>query len=177
MNKPGSLSSLAEQLQQQIEEDRKQIEQHRKRTESIMSAELKTLSENLRQRVLKEASSTERAMESLTRPLVAILRRLTLLGVMFGVSLSLGTWGANWALVQWQSSRIENLKEERARLEAEIEGQRLTLERLDRENVGSPVWSRTIEGTRYVVLPKGDSPESASGPVATGLPAVPLPTQ
>ena len=173
MNKPGSLSSLAEQLQQQIEEDRKQIERHRKRTESILSAELKTLSENLRQRVLKEASSTERAMESLTRPLVAILRRLTLLGVMFGVSLSLGIWGANWALVQWQSSRIENLKEERARLEAEIEGQRHTLDLLTEKTWG--VYLAEVEGTRYIVLPKGTLENPPY--LLDGLPVVPLPAK
>ena len=171
MSKPGSLSSLAGQLQRQIEEDRKQIERHRKRTESILSAELKTLSENLRRRVLEEASSTERAMESLNRSATAILKRLALLGVFLGLSVSLGTLTVNWALGQWQSSRIENLKEERARLEAEIEGQRLTLKRLDEKTWGIQL-VKDDQGP-LVVLPQGalPNPEWTWG----GRPAVPLP--
>ena len=95
-------------------------------------------------------------MESLTRPLVAVLRRITLVGVFLGVSLSLGTWGANLALVQWQSSRIESLREERVQLEEEIGNQRRTVQRLNEKTWGVDL--ADDEGNRYVVLPKGTLP-------------------
>ena len=143
------MSELERRLQVKAEEDRE-------RAEKIYLAELKTLGENLRRCASKERSSTERAMESLTRPLVAVLRRITLVGVFLGVSLSLGTWCANLALVQWQSSRIESLREERAQLETEIADQRLTLERLNEKTWG--VNLADDEGNRYVMLPKGTLP-------------------
>ena len=171
MSKPGSLSSLAEQLQQQIEEDRKQIERHRKRTESIMSAELKTLSENLRRRVGAEARSIERAMESLNRSAAAILKRLALLGVFLGLSVSLGTLTVNWALGQWQSSRIESLTQRRAQLEAEVGRFEATVQRLQDKTWG--VQLVEDDQGRLVVLPPGalENPKWTVG----GLPAVPLP--
>ena len=123
------MTELERRLQAKAEKDRQRAEQ-------IYLAELKMLGENLRRCASKERSSTERAMESLTRPLVAVLRRITLVGVVLGVSLSLGTWGANLALVQWQSGQIESLREERSRLETEIADQRLTLERLHEKTWG-----------------------------------------
>ena len=87
--------------------------------------------------------------------------------------LSLGTLTVNWALGQWQSSRIENLKEERARLEAEIEGQRLTLERLNEKTWGVQL-VKDDQGP-LVVLPKGALPNPKW--IWRGLPAVPLPTK
>ena len=149
MDETGSMTELERRLRKKAEEDRK-------RSERIYQAELKTLGENLRRCASNEQSSTERAMEGLTRPLVGVLRRITLVGVFLGVSLSLGTWGVNLALVQWQSSRIESLREERARLETEIADQRLTLERLQDQTWGV----RLVEGKkgRFVVLPKGTLP-------------------
>ena len=101
----GSMTELERRLQKKAEEDRK-------RAERIYLAELETLSGNLRRRALEEASSIESAMVALTRPVAGTLRRLTLLFVALGVLLSLGIWGANLALVQWQSSEIESLREE-----------------------------------------------------------------
>ena len=97
-------------------------------------------------------------MESLTRPLVAVLRRITLVGVFLGVSLSLGTFGVNLALVQWQSSRIESLREERAQLETEIADQRLTLERLNEKTWGVDLVENN-DG-KFVVLPRDTRQET-----------------
>ena len=157
------MTELERRLQAKAEEDRKRAEQ-------IYLAELKTLGENLRRCASKERSSTERAMESLTRPLVAVLRRITLVGVFLGVSLSLGTWGANLALVQWQSSQVESLREERSRLETEIVDQRLTLERLKDKTWG--VQLVEDKDGPLVVLPQGalENPKWTYG----GRPAVPL---
>ena len=149
MDETGSMSELERRLRTKAEEDRR-------RSEQIYLAEFETLFGNLRRRVLEEASSIESAMESLTRPLVAVLRRITLVGVFLGVSLSLGTCGANLALVQWQSSRIESLSEERSRLETKIADQRLTLERLNEKTWGVDL--ADDEGNRYVMLPKGTLP-------------------
>ena len=143
------MSELERRLQAKAEEDRKRAEQ-------IYLAELKTLGENLRRCASNERSSTERAMESLTRPLVAVLRRITLVGVFLGVSLSLGTWCANLALVQWQSSRIESLREERVQLEEEVGNQRRTVQRLNEKTWGVNLVDD--EGNRYVVLSKGTLP-------------------
>lgn len=146
MDETGSMSELERRLRTKAEEDRR-------RSEQIYLDELKMLGANLRQRVRKEADSIVSAMESLTRPVRGTLRRLTLLYIALGALLSLGIFGGNWALVQWQSSRIESLWEERAQLEAEIAGQRLTLERLQDQTWGV----RLVEGKngRFVVLPKG----------------------
>ena len=112
-------------------------------------------------------------MESLTRPVTGTLRRLTLLFVALGVLLSLGTWAANLALVQWQSSQIESLREERAQLESEIEDQRRSLDLLTEKTWG--VYLTEVEGTRYVALPKGTL---ANPPhLVDGFPVVPLPTK
>ena len=143
------MTELERRLQAKAEEDRERAEQ-------IYLAELKTLGENLRRCASKERSSTERAMESLTRPLVAVLRRITLVGVFLGVSLSLGTWGANLALVQWQSSQIESLREERARLETKIADQRLTLERFHEKTWGVDLTE--TEEARWIDLPRGTRP-------------------
>ena len=146
MDETGSMSELERRLRTKAEEDRR-------RSEQIYLAELKTLGENLRQRVRQEADSIVSAMESLTRPVRGTLRRLTLLYIALGVLLSLGIFGGNWALVEWQSRQIESLREERAQLEAEIAGQRLTLQRLQDQTWGV----RLVEGKqgRFVVLPKG----------------------
>ena len=160
------MTELERRLQAKAEEDRK-------RTEQIYLAELKTLGENLRRRVQKEADSIGSAMESLTRPVAGTLRRLTLLFVALGGLLSLGTCGANLALVQWQSSEIESLREERARLETEIVGQRRVLDLLTEKRWG--VYLTEAEGTRYVVLPKGTL---ANPPhLLDGFPVVPLATK
>ena len=160
------MTELERRLQAKAEEDRERAEQ-------IYLNELKTLGENLRRCASKEQSSIERAMESLTRPLVAVLRRITLVGVFLGVSLSLGTWAANLALVQWQSSQIESLKEERAQLESEIADQRRSLDLLTEKTWG--VYLTEVEGTRYVALPKGTL---ANPPhLVDGFPVVPLPTK
>ena len=162
----GSMTELEQRLQKKAEEDRK-------RSEQIYLAEFETLFGNLRRRVLEEASSIESAMESLTRPVAGTLRRLTVLFITLGVLLSLGTCGANLALVQWQSSEIESLREERARLETEIAGQRRVLDLLTEKRWG--VYLTEDEGTRYVVLPKGTL---ANPPyLLDGFPVVPLSTK
>lgn len=146
MGETGSMSELERRLRTKAEEDRK-------RSEQIYLDELKMLGGNLRGCVSEEVSSIVSAMESLTRPVRGTLRRLTLLYIALGVLLSLGIFGGNWALVQWQSRQIESLREERAQLEAEIAGQRLTLQRLQDQTWGV----RLVEGEqgRFVVLPKG----------------------
>ena len=160
------MTELERRLQAKAEEDRERAEQ-------IYLAELKTLGENLRRCASKERSSTERAMESLTRPLVAVLRRITLVGVFLGVSLSLGTCGANLALVQWQSSRLESLREERVQLETEIADQRLTLERLNEKTWGVDLVENN-DG-KFVVLPRDARPET---PLQfEGRWVLPLPTE
>ena len=160
------MTELERRLQAKAEEDRE-------RAERIYLNELKTLGENLRRCASKEQSSTERAMESLTRPVTGTLRRLTLLFVALGVLLSLGTWAANLALVQWQSSQIESLREERAQLESEIADQRRSLDLLTEKTWG--VYLTEVEGTRYVALPKGTL---ANPPhLVDGFPVVPLPTK
>ena len=153
MDETGSMTELERRLRTKAEEDRR-------RSEQIYLGELKTLGENLRRRVQKEADSIVSAMESLTRPVAGTLRRLTLLFVALGVLLSLGTCGANLALVEWQSSEIESLREERARLESEIADQRLTIERLNDKTWGVDL----IEGNnnqKFVFLPRG-TPEPRS---------------
>ena len=145
------MTELERRLQAKAEEDRERAEQ-------IYLTELKTLGENLRRCASKEQSSTERAMESLTRPLVAVLRRITLVGVFLGVSLSLGTWCANLALVQWQSSRIESLREERVQLEEEIGNQRRTVQRLNEKTWGIDLVENN-DG-KFVGLPRDTRPET-----------------
>ena len=146
MDETGSMSELERRLRTKAEADRK-------RSEQIYLDELKMLGANLRRRVRQEADSIVSAMESLTRPVRGTLRRLTLLYIALGVLLSLGIFGGNWALVQWQSRQIESLREESAQLEAEIAGQRLTLQRLQDQTWGV----RLVENKqgRFVVLPKG----------------------
>ena len=162
----GSMTELEQRLQKKAEEDRK-------RSEQIYLAEFETLFGNLRRRVLEEASSIESAIESLTRPVAGTLRRLTVLFITLGVLLSLGTCGANLALVQWQSSEIESLREERARLETEIAGQRRVIDLLTEKRWG--VYLTEAEGTRYVVLPKGTLANPP--PLLDGFPVVPLATK
>ena len=143
----GSMTELDRRLRKKAEEDRKRAEQ-------IYLAELETLSGNLRRRALEEASSIESAMVALTRPVAGTLRRLTVLYIALGVLLSLGTWGANLALVQWQSSQIESLREESTQLEEEIADQRRTIERLNDKTWGVDL----VEGNnnqKFVFLPKG----------------------
>lgn len=164
MDETGSMSELERRLRTKAEEDRR-------RSEQIYLDELTTLGENLRRRVQKDADSIVSAMSALTRPVAGTLRRLTLLFVALGVLLSLGTYGANLALLQWQSSKIESLREERARLESEITDQRLTVQRLQDQTWGV----RLLEDSqgRFVVLPKG----TLSNPPWTwtgGFPAVRL---
>ena len=162
----GSMTELERRLQKKAEEDRK-------RSEQVYRAELETLFGNLRSYVLEEVSSIESAMESLTRPVAGTLRRLTVLFITLGVLLSLGTCGANFALVQWQSSQVESLREERERLEADIVDQRRVLDLLTEKKWG--VYLMEDEGTRYVVLPKGTL---ANPPyLLNGFPVVPLPTK
>jgi len=166
MDETGSMTELERRLRTKAEEDRRQSEQ-------IYLAELTALGENLRRRVQKEADSIVSAMESLTRPVAGTLRRLTLLFVALGVLLSLGTWGANLALMQWQSSQIETLREERARVETQIADLRRVLDLLTEKRWG--VYLTEAEGTRYVVLPKGTL---ANPPhLLDGFPVVPLPTE
>jgi len=171
MKRPGNMSSLGEELQRRAEEDREQIERYRKRTESILSAALATLSENLRRRVGDEARSIERAMESFNRGAVAVLKRLGLLGWALGLSVSLGILSGNWALQWWQSSRIESLMQRRAQLEAEIGRFEATVERL-KDQTGGVQLVEDDQGP-LVVLPPGalENPRWTVG----GLPAVPLP--
>ena len=150
MDETGSMSELERRLRTKAEEDRR-------RSEQIYRDELTTLGENLRRHVQKEAGSIVNAMRALTRPVVGTLRRLTLLFVALGVLLSLGTCGANLALVEWRSSEIESLREERVRLESEIADQRLTVERLSEKTWGVDL----IEGDnnrRFVFLPRGAHP-------------------
>ena len=166
MDETGSTSELERRLRAKAEEDRR-------RSEQIYRAELKTLGENLRRRALEEASSIGSAMESLTRPVAGTLRRLTVLFVALGVLLSLGTCGANLALVEWQSSEVESLREERARLEGEIADLRRVLDLLNEKRWG--VYLTEAAGTRYIVLPKGTL---ANPPhLLDGFPVVPLPTE
>ena len=146
------MTELERRLQAKAEEDRERAEQ-------IYLNELKTLGENLRRCASKEQSSTERAMESLTRPVTGTLRRLTLLYIALGVLLSLGTWAANLALVQWQSSQIERLREERAQLEEEIGHQRRTVQRLNEETWGVDL-APNANGEKFVFLPRGTRPET-----------------
>lgn len=149
MAKTGSMTELERRLQAKAEEDRERAEQ-------IYLAELKTLGANLRRCASKERSSTERAMEALTRPVRGTLRRLTGLYIALGVLLSLGTWGANLALVQRRSSQIESLREERARLETKIADQRLTLERLNEKTWGVDL-AENNDG-KFVLLPRDTRP-------------------
>ena len=147
MDETGSMSELDRRLRAKAEEDRKQHER-------IYRAELKRLGENLRGDVDRYGSSIGRAMESLQRKEVAIAKRITLVGVVLGLSLSLGILAGNLVLVQWQSSRIESLREEREQLQTEIAAQQLTLERLNEKTWGIDLVEQTDQ-RRFVVLPRG----------------------
>lgn len=153
MDETGTMSELERRLRTKAEEDRK-------RSERIYQAELKTLGANLSRRVRQEADSIVSAMESLTRPVAGTLRRLTLLYIALGVLLSLGTCGANLALMQWQSSQIKSLREERARLETEIADQRLTIERLNDKTWGVDL-APGDNNRKFMFLPRGTSPSRA----------------
>lgn len=164
MDETGSMSELERRLRVKAEEDRR-------RSQKIYLAELSKLGESLRRRVSAEHNTIIGAMEPLTRGLAVTLRRLSFLAVVLGALLALGIFGANWALMQWQSSQIKSLKDERLRLQKQIAEQRLTVQRLQDQTWG--VW--LVEGShgRFVILPKG----TLSNPAWTwtgGFPAVRL---
>lgn len=140
------MTELEQRLQAKAEKDRERAEQ-------IYLNELKKLGENLRHCARNERSSIERAMEALTRPVAGTLRRLTVLFITLGVLLSLGTWSANLALVQWQSSRIESLREERERLKAEIADQRHTIEGLNEKTWGVDLFEGD-NNRKFMLLPR-----------------------
>ena len=166
MGGTGSMSELERRLRAKAEEDRR-------RSERIYLGELRTLGKNLRRCVRKDASSIERVMERLNASARVILRRLALLGVGLGLSVSLGIFGGNWALQGWLSSRVQSLRAEQVRLETEIADQRLTLQRLNEKTWGVQL-VQDSQGP-LVVLPKGTIPNPKW--TLGGLPAIPLPSK
>ena len=163
MNETSSMSDLQARLQKKAEQDRQQIE-------TVTQGELKKLAENLRQSVKDESYIIVHDIKQYTQHMNSTLWWAWFRSVSVGVMLFLGICVGSWGLTRWLSSNIQNLIETRAELQAEIEEQRRSVERLQETTWG--VWFHEEQNERYLVLPAGTEPKT--GWTVDGQPAVKL---
>ena len=101
-----------------------------------------------------------------------LLLRAWLRPLMVGIVISLGIFGASWGLMQWLSSRVQNLLETQETLQLGIAQQQRDLEQLQAQTWG--VWLHEEDGMRYVVLPMGTLEVEGWPWTVQGQPAVRL---
>ena len=120
--------------------------------------------------VEKQIAQMHAALEKGLAPMQWLLRAW-LRPLMVGVVISLGIFGASWGLMQWLSSRVQNLLETQETLQLGIAQQQRDLEQLQAQTWG--VWLHEEDGMRYVVLPRGtfneDWPVTVGGQPAVRL--------
>ena len=143
MSRTSSGTDLSTRLQQKIEQERKQIE-------AVTQKEFEKLEGGLRW-IVSNALDT---IESDTRRISEVLRRAWIRPLVIGLMFFLGMVGGSWGLMGWLSSSIESPIRRRASLQAEIESQEKTIERL-RDKTWRVDLHEDEEG-RFVVFPRGE---------------------
>ena len=143
MSKTSSGTDLSARLQQKIEQERKQIE-------AVTQEEFEKLEGGLRW-IVSNALDT---IESDTRRISEVLRRAWIRPLVIGLMFFLGMVGGSWGLMGWLSNSIESHIRRRAALQAEIESQEKTIERL-RDKTWRVDFHEDEEG-RFVVFPRGE---------------------
>ena len=143
MSRTSSGTDLSTRLQQKIEQERQQIE-------AVTQKEFERLERGLRW-IVSNALDT---IESDTRRISAVLRRAWIRPLVIGLMFFLGMVGGSWGLMGWLSSSIESHIRRRAALQAEIESQEKTIERL-RDKTWRVDLHEDEEG-RFVVFPRGE---------------------
>ena len=129
---------------------RQKIEQERKQIEAVTQEEFEKLEGGLRW-IVSNALDT---IESDTRRISAVLRRAWIRPLVIGLMFFLGMVGGSWGLMGWLSNSIESHLRRRAALQAEIESQEKTIERL-RDKTWRVDFHEDEEG-RFVVFPRGE---------------------
>ena len=89
--------------------------------------------------------------------------------LILGLSISLGIYGAHWAAMHWTAREVESLTTRKATLQAEIEAQEKTIERLKAKTWG--LLLHEDESGRFVVFPKGEFGEDWKDWTFRGRPA------
>ena len=141
MSRTSSGTDLSTRLQQKIEQERKQIE-------AVTQKEFEKLEGGLRWIVSNALDTIERD----TRRISAVLRRAWIRPLVIGLMFFLGMVGGSWGLMGWLLNSIESHIRRRAALQAEIESQEKTIERL-RDKTWRVDLHEDEEG-RFVVFPK-----------------------
>ena len=143
---PGGLS---ERLRKRREEDERRIGEERQRLETLLTSEFGKLGEHVSSAVASAQNSIESDLETGVARTGALLRKAWARTLATALSLLLGISIGSWGLAQWLSARARTLME----LEARIEQQELTLERLE-----ATTWGLGLHETsngKYVLLPPG----------------------
>ena len=157
MSRTSGGTDLSTRLQQKIEQERKQIE-------AVTQKEFEKLEGGLRW-IVSNALDT---IESDTRRISEVLRRAWIRPLVIGLMFFLGMVGGSWGLMGWLSNSIESHIRTRAALQAEIESQEKTIERLKEKTWG--ILLHQDEGGRFVVFPKGEFGDDWKGLTFRGRP-------
>ena len=143
MSKTSGGTDLSTRLQQKIEQERQQIE-------AVMQKEFEKLEGGLKW-IVSNALDT---IGSDTRRISEVLRRAWIRPLVIGLMFFLGVAGGSWGLMGWLSNSIESHLRTRTALQAEIEAQEKTIERLK-----DKTWRVDLhedEEGRFVVFPAGE---------------------
>ena len=136
-----------------------------------MHGQIRDMLPRTKAEVEKQIAQIHAALEKGLARTQSLLLRAWLRPLMVGIVISLGIFGASWGLMQWLSSRVQNLLETQETLQLGIAQQQRDLELLQAQTWG--VWLHEEDGMRYVVLPRGTFNEE--WPVTVGgQPAVRL---
>ena len=124
----------------------------------ISARELQAFGETLNASANDKLRIAEAAMEAQVRRMHGLLLRAWLrplvIGLLVGLGLLLGICGGSWGLMQWQSSRVQNLLETQEALQVEIAEAQTALEQLQAQTWGVRLYEAE-DGTRHVLFPKG----------------------
>lgn len=134
---------------------RRRAETEELETTAIAERELRKFGETLSASAHDKLRITEAAMEAQVGRIQGLLRRVWLWLLLGGLCVFLGTFGASWGLMQWQSSRVARLVERQEALQRAIAQEQQTLEQLQAQTWGVRL-HEAEDGTRYVLFPRGE---------------------
>ena len=119
-----------------------------------MHGQIRDMLPRTKAEVEKQIVQIHAALEKGLARTQSLLLRAWFRPLMVGLVISLGIFGASWGLMQWLSSRVQNLLETQETLQLGIAQQQRDFEQLQAQTWG--VWLHEEDGIRYVVLPRGD---------------------
>ena len=147
MNTPSHVKDLSINLD---DEDRKREQEYEQRFRDSIERVLKSYNDTAEHGL----ATIERTTGQWDRRLKAAALVGWMRPLILGLSISIGIYGAHWVAMQWTAREVTSLTSRKAMLQAEIESQEKTIERLKTKTWG--ILLHEDESGRFVVFPKGE---------------------